>query len=96
MNVSTTGFSATQMILAWTLLVALLSWFIIFTTLAVREFVLKKVENEDLPTPSRPIPIIGVKSKEEQQQFIEVARGTKHNEQMHTELSSDSSTFLRS
>ncbi|HXZ05007.1 MAG TPA: hypothetical protein VEH81_09240 [Ktedonobacteraceae bacterium] len=95
MNVSTTGFSATQMILAWTLLVVLLSWFIIFTALAVREFILKKVVDEDVHTPSRPIPIIGVQPKEEQQHFIEVARGTKHNEHMHTELSSDSSTSLR-
>ena len=56
MNVSTTSFSPTQMILAWTLLVLLLSWFILFTALALRDYFMKKVEWEDLATPSRPIP----------------------------------------
>ena len=44
MNVSTTSFSATQMILAWTLILLLSSWFIIFTALALRDFVITKVE----------------------------------------------------
>ena len=70
MNVSTTSFSPTQMILAWTLLVLLLSWFIIFTALALRDFVMKKVEWEDIPTPSSPIPMIGVLPKEEHHNIV--------------------------
>jgi hypothetical protein len=46
MNVSTTSFSPTQMILAWILLVLLLSWSIIFATLALRDFVMKKVDDQ--------------------------------------------------
>jgi hypothetical protein len=67
MNVSTTSFSPTQMILALTLLVLLLSWFILFTALALRDFVRNKVEWEDLSTPSRPIPIGSGQPKEELQ-----------------------------
>ena len=94
MNVTTTSFSPTQMILAWTLLVLLLSWFTIFTALALREFVMKKVEWEDLPTPSRPIPIIGAQPKEEHRQIVGMAGGTTYHERTNTEQSSASGTTL--
>lgn len=92
MNVSTTSFSPTQMILAWTLILLLSSWFIIFTALVIRDFAIKKVEWEDIPTPSRPIPIIGVLSKEGHQNLVEKARGTKHYERTNTERASDRGT----
>jgi hypothetical protein len=92
MNVSTTSFSPTQMILAWTLILLLSSWFIIFTALAVRDFVMNKVEWENIPTPSSPIPIIGVLPKEEHQNLVEMAGGTKHHERTNTERASDSGT----
>ena len=96
MNVSTTDFSTTQILLAWTLLVLLLSWCIIFTALAMHDYVMKKVEWEDMPTPSRPIPIIGVLSKEEHQNFVEMAGGTKHQERTNSEQASESgTTFFR-
>ena len=94
MNVTTTGFSPTQLILAGTLLILLLSWFIIFTALALREFVMKKVEWEDLPTPSRPIPIIGAQPKEESRQIVGMAGATTHHERTNTEQSSDTGTTL--
>ncbi len=94
MNVSTTGFSPAQMILAWTLLVLLLSWFIIFTALAIHDYVIKKVEWEDIPTPSRPIPIIGVLPNEKHQNFVEMAGGTKHHERTNSERSSDNGSSL--
>ena len=94
MNVTTTSFSPTQMILAWTLLILLLSWFIIFTALALREFVMKKVEWEDLSTPSRPIPIIGAQPKEESRQIVGMAGATTHHERTNTEQSSDTGTTL--
>ena len=94
MNVTTTSFSPTQTILAWTLLVLLLSWFIIFTALALREFVMKKVEWEDLPAPSRPIPIISAQPKEEHRQIVGMVGGNLHHERKNTEQSSDSGTTL--
>ena len=96
MNVSTTSFSPTQMILAWTLLILLLSWLIIFTALPIRDYVKKKVEWEDIPTPSRPIPIIGIQQKEDHQNFVEMAGGTKHQERTNSEQASESgTTFFR-
>ena len=92
MNVSTTSFSPTQMILAWTLILLLTSWFIIFTALVLRDFVMNKVEWEDIPTPSRPIPIIGVLPKEEHQNLVEMSGSTKHHERTNTERSSDNGT----
>jgi hypothetical protein len=94
MNVSTTDFSTTQILLAWTLLVLLLSWCIIFTALAMHDYVIKKVEWEDMPTPSRPIPIIGVLPKEEHQNFVEMAGGSKRHERTNLERSSDNGTSL--
>jgi hypothetical protein len=84
MNVSTTSFSPTQMILAWTLLGILLSWLIFFSVLALREFVLKKTEWEEVPTPSRPIPAISTTPIEEHRQYVGVAGGSIHHEGNHT------------
>lgn len=92
MEVSTTSFSPTQVILAWILLVLLLSWFITFTALAIRDYFMKKIEFEDIPTPSRPIPIIGNLQKTEQHNFVEVAGSTKHHEHGNSERSNDSGT----
>ena len=89
MNVSTTGFSPSQMILAWMLLGLLLSWLIIFTALAIHDYVMKKVEWDDISTPSKPIPIIGVLPNEEHQNFVKMAGGTKNNEYTNSERSSD-------
>jgi hypothetical protein len=94
MNVSTTDFSTPQILLAWTLLILLLSWCIIFTALAMHDYVMKKVELEDMPTPSRPIPIIGVLPKEEHQNFVEIAGGSKRHERTNLERSSDNGTSL--
>ena len=92
MNVSTTSFSPTQMILAVTLILLLSSWFIIFTALALRDFVMKKVEGENIPTPSKPIPIISVLPKEQHQNLVETAGSTKRHERTDTERSSDRGT----
>ena len=94
MNVSTTSFTPTQMILAWTLLVLLLSWFILFTALALRDFVKNKVEWEDLATPSRSIPIVSILPKEEYHNLIGMAGDTKHHDHPNTKLSRDGGTSL--
>ena len=92
MNVSTTSFSPTQMILAWTLILLLASWFIIFTALTLRDFVMNKVEWEDIPTPSKPIPIISVLPKEQHQNLVESAGNIKQHERTNMERSSDRGT----
>jgi hypothetical protein len=94
MNVTTSSFSLTQMILAWTLLGLLLSWFIIFTALALREFVIKNAEWEDLPTPTGPIPAFSAQPAEEQRQYVGVAGGNNRHEGTNTEQSWDNSTSL--
>jgi hypothetical protein len=87
MNVTTSSFSPTQMILAWTLLGLLLSWLIIFTGLALRDLVMKKAEYEDLPTPTRPIPTFSAQPEEEQRQYVGVAGGNIRYEGTNTEQS---------
>jgi len=94
MNVSTTSFSPAQMILAWTLLVLLLSWFILFTALALRDFVMNKVEWEDLTTPSRSIPIVSVQPNEEHHNLVGIAGDTVRHERTNTELFRDGGTSL--
>ena len=94
MNVSTTSFTPIQMILAWTLLVLLLSWFILFTALALRDFVRNKVEWEDVATPSRSIPIVSVLPKEECHNFIGMAEDTRHHDRASAKLSRDGDTSL--
>lgn len=94
MNVSTTSFTPTQMILAWTLLVLLLSWFILFTALALRDFVTNKVEWEDLVTPSRSIPIVNVIPEEENHNLIGMAVGSAHHERTNKELTRDGGSSL--
>ena len=94
MNVSTTSFSPTQMILAWTLLALLVIWFVIFIALAIRDYVMKKVEWEDLPTESSSTPMIGVSAEVEHHNFIDMAGNTKNQERANLELSSDSGTTL--
>ena len=70
MNVTTSAFSPTQMILAWTLLGLLLTWLITFTVLALRVFVSNKnKEWNDLPTPARSSPAISTQSSETQLQY---------------------------
>jgi len=94
MNVSTTSFSPTQMILAWTLLVLLLIWCLLFTALALRNFVTNKVEWGDVSTPSRPIPIVSVQPKEEDPNLVGMAGDTVHHERKDTELSRNGGTSL--
>ena len=94
MDVSTTSFSPTQAILACILLVLLLSWFFIFTTLSIRDYVMKKVEWEDIPTPTSPIQVISVQHKTEYHNFAEMTGTAKQQEHANSERSSDSGTTL--
>ena len=94
MEVSTTSFSPTQMLLAWTLLVLLLSWFIIFAALALRNVFMKKDTWEDEFVSSKPIPIIGIQSIEAHSNLVGTAKNTLHNEHSNIERSRDSDSSL--
>jgi hypothetical protein len=56
MDVTTSAFSFTQVILTWTLLGVLLTWLITFAILALRSFFTKKAEWEDTLTLSGAFP----------------------------------------
>jgi hypothetical protein len=58
MDVSTSTFSFTQTLLAWTLLGLLLFWLITFAVLALRSLTPEKGELEDLPTPAESFPAV--------------------------------------
>ena len=60
MDVTTSAFSFTQVILAWTLLGLLLTWLITFTILALRSFFAKKAEWEDTLTLSGAFPALTI------------------------------------
>ena len=92
MNVSTSAFSLTQMILAWTLLGLLVCWLITFAALALRVFVMKNAEWENLPTPSRPLPSISVQSADKQLQYVRVATGDVLPKNTNSEASRDIGT----
>jgi hypothetical protein len=60
MDVTTSAFSFTQVILAWTLLGLLLTWLITFSVLALRSFFTKKAEWEDTLTLSGAFPALSI------------------------------------
>jgi hypothetical protein len=92
MNVTTSTFSLTQMILAWTLLGLLLSWLITFTVLALRSFIMKKDEWVDFPTPSTPFPAVSFQPTEPPRQHRGVAAGDMLPESTNAETYRDIGT----
>src|SRR4029077_14788363 len=60
MDVTTSAFSFTQVILAWRLLGLLLTWLITFTILALRSFFTKKAEWEDTLTLPGAFPALNI------------------------------------
>ena len=98
MDVTTSTFSATQIILTWTLLGLLLTWLITFTVLALRAFVSKKAEWIDLPTPSKPFPAISklsTRATHTQWEYIGVPAGETLREGANNiESASDAGTRI--
>jgi hypothetical protein len=92
MNVTTSAFSLTQMILAWTLLGLLVGWLIIFAVLSLRVFFMKNADWEDLPTPSRPVPVISLRPADTQRHYIGVATGDVLSQHTNSESSRDFGT----
>jgi hypothetical protein len=97
MDVTTSAFSPTQMILAWTLLGLLLTWLITFTFLALRAFITRKAEWEDLRRPAKSFQIIPVEPTQAQLQqtqlhFVRVNASSTLNEDANSEPPRDIGT----
>ncbi len=92
MNVSITGFSPAQIILAWTLILLLLSWFFIFTALTIHDYLKRKVEWEEIPASTRPIPIISVLPQEEHKNAVEMAGSSSQHDPTYIEQTSERGT----
>ncbi len=87
MNIFTLS-TPTQMILAWTLLGALLVWLILFATLALRTHQIEHNDIDELPTPAGSFPAINVHVMHQQTALEQVG---KHISNAHTEMVSLSS-----
>ena len=62
----------TQVILAWTLLGALLVWLVIFATLALRSRQIEQNEVDELPTPAHSFPAITMQMVQQQNALAQV------------------------
>jgi hypothetical protein len=80
------------MILAWTLLGLLVGWLILFAALSLRVFVMKNADWEDLPTPSRPVPVISLRHADTQRHYVGVATGDVLPKNTNSESSRDFGT----
>ena len=87
MNIFTLS-TPTQMILAWTLLGALLVWLIIFATLALRTHHIEQNDVDELPTPAGSFPAISVQGMHQQAMLGQIG---KHISNGHTQMAPVSS-----
>jgi len=87
MNIFTLS-TPTQMILAWTLLGALIVWLIIFATLALRTHHIEQNDVDELPTPAGSFPAISVQGMHQQTALVQMG---KHISNGHTQMASVSS-----
>ena len=60
---ASTNFLLTQLIMVWALFGLLLTWMVIFAVLAIRSHPYETLAQEDLPTPSTPLPAISMLPK---------------------------------
>ncbi len=93
MNVTTSTFTGTQMILAWTLIGLLVSWLIIFAALSLRVFVMKNTEFEDLPSPFRPLPTISAQPTDSQPHYVRIATGDMLSKSTNSDASRGGGTI---
>ena len=89
MNIFTLS-TPTQVILAWTLLGALLVWLAIFTTLALRSRHIEQNEVDELPTPAHPFPAINMQVVQQQNALAQVGVPVSSMPTPHAHLSSHS------
>jgi hypothetical protein len=87
MNIFTLS-TPTQIILAWTLLGALLVWLILFATLALRAHQIEQNDADEFPTPAGSFPAISVHRIHQQTPLAQMG---KHISNAHTEMAPVSS-----
>ena len=87
MNIFTLS-TPTQMILAWSLLGALLVWLIIFATLALRTHQIEQNDVDELPTPAGSFPAVSVQVMHQQTALAQMG---KHISNAYVEMAPVSS-----
>lgn len=93
MNISTLS-TPTQVILAWSLLGALLAWLIIFATLAIRTRQIEQKDVDELPTPAHSFPAITVQMMQ-QNTLAQVGGSLTNTHSQVTPVSSHSGRALQ-
>lgn len=94
MNIFTLS-TPTQMILAWTLLGALLVWLVIFATLAVRAREIEQNDADELPTPARSFPAITMQVMQQQNALAQVEAQISNTHPQMVSVSSHSGRALQ-
>ena len=85
----------TQMILAWTLLGALLVWLVLFAALALRTHQFEQNDVDELPTPANSFPAISVQVKHPQTTLAQVGRQISNTHTQIAPVSSHSGRALQ-
>ncbi|MGH2496026.1 MAG: hypothetical protein ACRDIV_15135 [Ktedonobacteraceae bacterium] len=93
MEVSTLS-TPTQIILAWTLLGVLLSWLVVFATLALRNRRIEPVDLDELPTPAGSFPAINMQVIRQQSTLAQVGVPVSNAPRSATPVSSHSGWAL--
>ena len=94
MNIFTLS-TPTQMILAWTLLGALLVWLAIFAALALHTRQIEQTDVDDLPTPAGSFPAISVQMMHSQTTLAQVGRHISNAHAQMAPVSSHSGRALQ-
>jgi hypothetical protein len=94
MNIFTLS-TPTQVILAWTLLGALLVWLVVFATLALRTRQIEQKDVDELPTPSGSFPAISVQVMQQQTTLAQVGRHISNTHPQMAPVSSHSGRALQ-
>ena len=94
MNIFTLS-TPTQMILAWTLLGALLVWLVIFATLALRTRQSEFNDVDDMPTPAHSFPAITAQVIHPQAMLAQAGRQISNTHPQMASISSHSGRALQ-
>ena len=95
MNTISTLSTPTQIILAWSLLGALLVWLVIFATLALRARQVEQNDVDELPTPARSFPAITMQIVQQQNTLAQVGVQISNTHPQMAPVSSHSGRALQ-
>ena len=95
MNTISTLSTPTQIILAWSLLGALLVWLVIFATLALRARQVEQNDVDELPTPARSFPAITMQIVQQQNTLTQVGVQISNTHPQMAPVSSHSGRALQ-